>query len=58
VCGISKNLAHGSNAVKGNLCDRGLCGLGRVLFNQLGYDRRELRANATPVGDAIMLQID
>src|SRR5580658_2844844 len=58
VCGfgpMSAPVRHRS-AGKGNSGrDRGRCG---VLGHQLFHDGRELRANAAPVGDALVLQVD
>jgi hypothetical protein len=44
--------------MEGNLSYCRLDGLGGVLFHQLGHDRRELRAYAAPICDAIMLQVN
>jgi len=58
---MPKNLAHTLYFVKGKLLgDRrlGSCSLGWILFHQLGHNGRELRANAPPVGDALVLQIN
>lgn len=57
VCAILKDLAHNHRERKG-LRDRRLRYLGRVLLDQFGHDRRQLRAHPAPVGDAVVLQVN